>query len=69
MPDDTSLPPEVGWYLAPLAGLPLHHWSGDWMGAEPGFGTGDDVIELGRLWSAGQLCFTLLLLYPKDGII
>ena len=44
MPDDTSLPPEVGWYLAPLAGLPLRYFCSDGVGAEPGFGTGDDII-------------------------
>ena len=38
------------------------------MGAEPVFGTGDDLIELLGLRSALQLGLALLLVYPELGI-
>ena len=38
------------------------------MGAEPVFGTGDDLIELLGLRSAKQLGLALLLVYPDLGI-
>ena len=38
------------------------------MGAEPVFGTGDDLIELLGLRSALQFGLALLLVYPKLGI-
>ena len=57
-------PPKVGWNFAPLAGLPLDDGIAPLVGAQPVFGTDDDLVELFSLWRALQLGLTLALIDP-----
>ena len=63
-----SFSSEIGRNLAPFLCIPFHDRYGNRMGAEPVFGTGDDLIELLGLRCAKQLGLALLLVYPDLGI-
>ena len=63
-----SFSSEICRNLAPLLRFPFKDRDGDGVGAEPVFGTGDDLIELLGLRSALQLGLALLLVYPELGI-
>ena len=63
-----SFSSEIGRNLAPFLRFPFKDRHGDGVGAEPIFGTGDDLIELLGLRSALQLGLALLLVNPELGI-
>ena len=63
-----SFSSEIGWNLAPFLRFPFKDRDGDGVGAEPVFGTGDDLIELLGLRSALQFGLALFLVYPELGI-
>ena len=63
-----SFSSEIGRNLAPFLCIPFHDRDGNGVGAEPVFGTGDDLVELLGLWGALQFDLALLLVYPELGI-
>ena len=63
-----SFSSEICRNLAPFLRFPFKDRDGDGVGAEPVFGTGDDLIELLGLRSALQFGLALLLVYPELGI-
>ena len=63
-----SLSSEIGWNLAPFLRLPFYNRYVDGVGAEPVFGSGDDLVELFGLGCALQFGLALFLAYPELGI-
>ena len=63
-----SFSSEIGRNLAPLLCFPFKDRDGYGVGAEPVFGTGDDLIELLGLRSTLQFGLALLLVNPELGI-
>ena len=59
-----SLSSEIGRNLAPFLRLPFYNRYVDGVGAEPVFGSGDDLVELFGLGSALQFGLALFLAYP-----
>ena len=60
---------EISGNFAPFSCFPFHDRVAVSMRFQPLFGARDNLIELLCLWCALQLCFTLLLFDPQNGVV